>query len=372
MPKGLPPRKTPQPQAAPDRSRQDAPYTVGFYLLPNFSMMAFASAIEPLRAANRLSQQQLFEWRLLSIDGGPVCASNRIEIAVHDAVRDSQSFDLLLVCAGLNGPPLTDKRPHQWLRGLARNGIAIGGISLGAYVLAYAGLLDGRRCALHWESLAAFAERFPRIHTTNEIFVIDGNRFTCSGGTAALDMMLQLITDRHGRTLANDVSEQFIHPRIRAAQDSQRMAIQSRVGVANEKLIAAIGIMETADEDPSSVQDIATAVGLSARQLERLFEKYVGASPSRFFLKLRLDRARAMLQQTSKSVLEVAVACGFESASHFSRCYRMQHGHRPSDERAALMPARQQLARANGPPASEGRYGAAKTSRSKPSRSKSS
>jgi len=311
-----------------------SPFTVGFYLLPNFPMMAFASAIEPLRAANRLSKQQLFDWRLLSPTGAPVTASNRIDIAVHEAIGDAQFFDLVLVCAGLNEPPLADKRPHGWLRGLARNGAAIGGISLGAYVLAYAGLLDGRRCALHWESLTAFAELFPRIHTTGEIFVIDGDRYTCSGGTAALDMMLQLITDRHGRGLANDVSEQFIHPRIRAAQDSQRMAIQSRLGVANEKLTAAIAMMESVDEEPRSVQEISAVVGLSPRQLERLFEKYVSTSPSRYYLKLRLNRARAMLQQTSKPILEIAVACGFESASHFSRCYRVVHGHRPRDERA--------------------------------------
>ena len=324
------------------------PFTVGFFLLPNFSMMAFAAAIEPLRAANRLSKEQLYEWRLLSADGAAVAASNRIDIAVHEAIADGQSFDLLLVCASLLEPSMEDKCSHQWLRGLARNGVAVGGISLGAYVLAYAGLLDGRRCALHWESLTAFTDQFPRIHTTSKIFVIDGNRFTCSGGTAALDMMLQVITDRHGRALANDVSEQFIHPRIRAAQDSQRMAIQSRFGVANEKLIAAIAIMETAEEEPRPVQAIAAAVGLSPRQLERLFEKYVNASPSRFYLKLRLDRARAMLQQTSKSVLQVAVACGFESASHFSRCYRAVHGQRPSDERAAAPRSGPRAQRAGG------------------------
>ncbi len=302
-------------------------------------MMAFAAAIEPLRAANRLSGEQLFDWRLFSRDGEPVRASNRIDIAVHGSLRDEPALDLLLVCAGLNEALLDDQAAHKWLRGLARRGIAIGGISIGAYMLAYAGLLDGRRCALHWESLAAFAERFPRIRTTTEIFVIDGNRCTCSGGTAALDMMLQVITDRDGRALANDVSEQFIHPRIRGTQDSQRMAIQSRLGVANEKLIAAIAMMEAAHDEPRPVQEIAADVELSARQLERLFAKYLASSPSRFYQKVRLDRARAMLLQTTKPILDVAVACGFASASHFSRCYRALYGHKPSDERAAALPA---------------------------------
>lgn len=298
-------------------------------------MMAFASAIEPLRSANRLRREKLFDWQLYSRDGAPVRASNGVDITVHGAMDDGIALDLLLVCAGTRDAGVGDAAIAKWLRALARRGTAIGGISLGAYVLARAGLLDGRRCALHWESLAAFAEQFPRIRTTSDIFVVDGNRRTCSGGTAALDMMLHLITEREGRGLASDVSEQFIHPRIRGTQDPQRMAVQNRLGVANEKLIAAIGIMEAANDDPRPVHAIAADVGLSPRQLERLFAKYLRVSPSRYYLKLRLDRAREMLLQTPKPILDVAVACGFASASHFSRCYRTEYGHRPRDERAA-------------------------------------
>ncbi len=261
---------------------------------------------------------------------------------MHGSVDDGAALDLLLVCAGTRDAGAGDATLAKWLRGLARRGTSVGGISLGAYVLARAGLLDGRRCALHWESLAAFAEEFPRIRTTTDIFVVDGNRRTCSGGTAALDMMLHLITERDGRALANGVSEQFIHPRIRGTQDPQRMAVQNRLGVANEKLIAAIGMMETANEEPRPVHEIAADVGLSPRQLERLFAKYLRASPGRYYLKVRLDRARAMLLQTTKPILDVAVACGFASASHFSRCYRTVYGHRPSDERAAVLAMRSQ------------------------------
>ena len=318
------------------------PYVVGFYLVPDFPMMAFASAIEPLRSANRLRGETLFEWRLYSRDGAPARASNGVDIAVHGSVEDGAALDLLLVCAGTRDAGAGDATLAKWLRGLARRGTSVGGISLGAYVLARAGLLDGRRCALHWESLAAFAEEFPRIRTSTDIFVVDGNRRTCSGGTAALDMMLHLITERDGRALANGVSEQFIHPRIRGTQDPQRMAVQNRLGVANEKLIAAIGMMETANEEPRPVHEIAADVDLSARQLERLFAKYLRASPGRYYLTVRLDRARAMLLQTTKPILDVAVACGFASASHFSRCYRTVYGHRPSDERAAVLAMRSQ------------------------------
>ena len=300
-------------------------------------MMAFAAAIEPLRAANRLTGEPRFAWRLFSRDGDAVSASNGIDIAVGSAISDDVKLDMMLACAGTRDSGANDAAVAKWLRALARSGTTLGGISLGAYVLAYAGLLDGRRCALHWESLAAFSERFPRIRTTTDIFVIDGNRCTCAGGTAALDMMLQVISERDGRALANDVSEQFIHSRIRGTHDPQKMAIQSRFGVANEKLIAAISMMEDAQDEPRPVHQIAHDVELSARQLERLFAKYLRASPSHYYLKLRLDRARAMLLQTTKPILDVAVACGFASASHFSRCYRAAYGHKPSDERGAAL-----------------------------------
>ncbi len=296
-------------------------------------MMAFASAIEPLRSANRLRGEKLFDWQLYSRDGAPVRASNGVDIAVQGAIDDGAVLDLLLICAGTRDAGAGDAVVAKWLRGLARRGTSIGGISLGAYVLARAGLLDGRRCALHWESQAAFAEQFPRVRTTSDIFVVDDRRYTSSGGTAALDMMLQVITDREGRALANDVSEQFIHPRIRDTQDPQRMGIHSRLGVANDKLIASIGMMEAAFEEPRSVEDIAGDAGLSRRQLERLFAKYLDATPSCYYLKLRLARARTMLLQTTKPILDIAVACGFASASHFSRCYRTVYGHKPSDER---------------------------------------
>ena len=308
-------------------------------------MMAFAAAIEPLRAANRLSGESLFAWRLFSHDGDPVRASNGIDVAVGGSIRDDAALDLLLVCSGTPDAGTRDKALAQWLRALVRSGASVGGISLGAYALAHAGLLDGRRCALHWENLAAFGEQFPRIRTTTDIFVIDDTRCTCSGGTAALDMMLQLITDRNGRALANDVSEQFIHPRIRGTQDRQRMAIQARLGVANQKLIAAVGLMESTADEPRDVRRIAADVGLSPRQLERLFAKYLRASPSHHYLELRLDRARELLLQTAKPILDVAVACGFASASHFSRCYRAVYGHKPSDERSAALAGRTARAR---------------------------
>jgi transcriptional regulator GlxA family with amidase domain len=265
--------------------------------------------------------------------GAPGPASKGIDIGVHGPVGDERPLDLLLVCAGLRDACAGDTPSLAWLRALVRRGTALGGVSLGAYAVAHAGLLDGRRCALHWESVDAFADRFPRVRVTTDIFAIDGNRYTCAGGTSALDMMLQVIAERDGRDLANAVSEQFIHARIRGTREAQRMAAQSRLGVANEKLVAAVALMEQQSEEPRPVQRIAADVDLSPRQLERLFARYLRTTPAKYYMDLRLARARMLLLETTRPILDVAVGCGFASASHFSRCYRALYGRRPSEER---------------------------------------
>lgn len=338
-------------QTGKSRRAHDAPvgvpsYRVGFHLVPGFPMMAFAAAIEPLRAANRLSGKTLYAWKLCSRDGRPVRASNGIDVAVHGPVTDAMAVDMAQVCAGTYSPDDRDAALSRWLRALARAGSAVGGISLGPYALADAGLLDHKRVAVHWESLVAFAERYPRARVTTDIFAIDGQRYTCAGGTAALDMMLQVIGEQHGRALAIGVSEQFIHSRIRDRHDSQRMAVQSRLGVANDRLIAAIDMMEAGADEALPVQEIASAVGLSPRQLERLFARYLRVSPSRHYMNIRLERARAMLLQTTRPILDVAVASGFTSASHFSRCYRETYGCKPSDERSGGSPTASERTRA--------------------------
>jgi transcriptional regulator GlxA family with amidase domain len=322
--------------ASPERATAAAtvPFTAGFLLVPGFPMMAFAAAIEPLRAANRLCGEPRFAWRLYSHDGAAVRASNGIEFAADGALDEARGLQLLLVCAGTRDRLPGETNLAKALRRLAHRGCAVGGISLGAYVLARAGLLDGCRCAVHWENLAAFAEEFPRVRTTADLFAVDGRRYTCSGGTAALDMMLQLIAARHGVALAKAVSEQFIHPQIRDAGEPQRMAIRARLGVANAKLVAAVGVMESALDEPRDVAAIAAAVDLSRRQLERLFARYLDTTPRAHYLALRLERARMLLRQSTRPILDIAVASGFGSASHFSRCYRELYGRRPSDERA--------------------------------------
>ena len=307
---------------------------VGFLMVPNFSMIAFSAAIEPLRVANRMSGETLFEWVISSPTDEPIRASNGVRVDVDSTLADLADCRLVFVCGGLDVQSHTDQNTLNVTRRLDRQGAIVGAICTGTYVLAAAGLLNESRCTIHWENIDGLAEEFPHLEITNELFEIFDNRITCSGGTASLDMMLYLISQIHGQTLAAQVSDQFIHDRIRDPSDRQRMELRSRLGVSHPKLLTVVGLMETNLEEPMSQTELARQAALSTRQLERLFRKYLSTTPTRYYLNLRLARARHLLRQTSLSILSVALACGFVSASHFSKCYRETYGRTPRAERA--------------------------------------
>jgi len=307
---------------------------VGFLMVPNFSMIAFSAAIEPLRVANRMSGETLFEWVIASPTDEAIRASNGVRIEVDSTLAELADCRLVFVCAGLDVQSHTDQNTLNVTRRLDRQGAVVGAICTGTYVLAAAGLLNETRCTIHWENIDGLAEEFPHLEITNELFEIYDNRVTCSGGTASLDMMLYLISQIHGQALAAQVSDQFIHDRIRDPSDRQRMELRSRLGVSHPKLLTVVGLMEANLEEPMSQTELAKEAALSTRQLERLFRKYLSTTPTRYYLNLRLARARHLLRQTSLSILSVALACGFVSASHFSKCYRETYGRTPRAERA--------------------------------------
>jgi AraC family transcriptional regulator, glycine betaine-responsive activator len=308
-------------------------HTVGFLLVPEFSMIAFTSSIEPLRLANRVSGEQLFAWKLYSPDGQPIAASNGVTVVVDGSYADVGPMPEIIVCAGLN----VQKHDHSVLiaklRRLAFYGVSIGAVCTGTHVLAQAGLLDGFRCTIHWENYDSFVEMFPTINVTQELFEFDRNRFSCAGGTAAIDMMLSLIAAKKGQDIAALVSDELIHHRIRSANERQRMELRARLGIANQKLLAVVSLMERHIETPLSCGQLARTVGLSARQLERLFKRYLGETPTHYYMGLRLQRAKQLLQQTSMPIFSAALACGFSSASHFSMCYGERFQKTPSEER---------------------------------------
>ena len=312
---------------------RELPQQIGFVLVPNFSMIAFTAAVEPLRIANRLSGRDLYDWHIFTVGGGPVHSSCRIELHPEGDLETAGKIDTIILCSGIDVHLFRDKALFSWLRKMDRRGTDLGAICTATFVLAKAGLLEGYRCTIHWENLPSFCEEFPDIEVTAELFEIDRNRFTCSGGTAAIDLMLNMISRQYGHELAAQVADQFMHERIRDQHDHQRMSLPARLGVRHPKLLSVIALMEDNLEEPLSRADLATSAKLSTRQLERLFRKYLNRSPARYYLELRLNKARLLLLQTNMSVIDVALACGFVSASHFSKCYRDFFGRTPRRER---------------------------------------
>lgn len=306
--------------------------SIGVLLLPGYSLMSYACALEPLRAANALSGREIYEWKHVSIDGKPAQASNGVQVLPDAAVGDPIAPDLLIVCAGGNPTTFEDTRTFAWMRQIARGGAIVGGVSGGTYAMARAGLLRGKRCTIHWEHVPAFVEEFPDVDLTRSLFEIDGDRISCSGGIAALDMMHAIIEAEHGHELASDVVEWFLHTHVRSGDGPQRMAVRERLSVGDPKLVRVLERMESSLEDLCSRRTLARIAGVSVRQLERLFKSHLGRTVSSHYMELRLRRARLLIRQSGLSVLEVAVACGFVSASHFSRAYRARFGHPPRSE----------------------------------------
>jgi transcriptional regulator GlxA family with amidase domain len=309
------------------------PEPIGFYLVPHFSMMAFSSAVEPLRVANRLAGRTLFAWRTVSDNGGPVAASNGMAIAADGALSSLDTIPTLIVCASFEPEAGATRPVLAALRRLARRGTAMGALDTGAHLLAAAGLLAGVKATMHWEAVPGFAAAFPGIEIGDALFEATDTRFTCAGGTAALDLMLAMIARKHGQPLAVAVSEQFIHDRIRDRHDRQRMSLPRRLGIANAKLLRVVETMEAHLERPIETRRLAAMNAISARQLERLFRAALKTSPTEHYLGLRLARARQLLRQTDMSVMDVALACGYASASCLSRAYKGRFGVAPRDDR---------------------------------------
>ena len=306
-----------------------------FLLLKNFSMAAFASAIEPLRIANRMAGQTLYRWSLASEDGQSATASNGVELKTDMGLGEVTRDDTVLVCGGVHIKDATTRPVLNWLRREARKGAGIGGLCTASYTVAKAGLLDGRKCTIHWENHDSFEEEFLKVELTKSIYVVDGNRYSSAGGMSSLDLMLNVIASDHGQELANTVADQLIYTSIRTDRDEQRLSIPTRIGVRHPKLSTVIKIMEANIEEPVSPSLLAHDVGMSTRQLERLFRRYLNRSPKRYYMELRLQKARNLLMQTDMSVINVALACGFASPSHFSKCYRAHYDTTPYRERGS-------------------------------------
>jgi transcriptional regulator GlxA family with amidase domain len=304
-----------------------------FLTLPNYSLIAVANAVEPLRMANRVVGQDVYEWSIVSLDGRPVPASSGLELAPTIALEKLGKVEILFVCGGISVRDAVTQPLLTALRRLADRGLALGALCTGGYALARAGLLDNYRATIHWENLQAVREEFPRVRISDQVFSIDRERYTCSGGTAPLDLMLNLIQLKLGPRVSQLVSEQFVLERVRNDQDRQYVPLRAQVGVSHRSLIKVAQLMEEHIEKPLSLDKIARATGLSRRQIERLFRRHLNCVPKRYYLEMRLRRARELLLQTSMPIMDITTSCGFQSPPHFSKCYRSHFGHPPSAER---------------------------------------
>jgi AraC family transcriptional regulator, glycine betaine-responsive activator len=303
-----------------------------FMPLPNFTMIAFTNAIEVLRMANYLSGETLYRWSIISPGGGPVVASNGLSVDTGPMECVGRP-DIVFVCGGINVQRETQPEHLAALRQFARSDTPLGSLCTGTYALAKAGLLAGYACAIHWENMSALKEEFPDTRFLKELFVVDRDRVTCTGGVAPLDMMLHLIVPRVGTARVTQIAEQFIIEHVRDTSAQQRMPLVARLGSANKSLFEVISLMENNIEEPLSREELARLANMSQRQLQRLFREHLGMTPTHYYLSLRLRRARELLLQTDMSIMHITMACGFQSACHFSKSYRDAFGTAPTQER---------------------------------------
>jgi transcriptional regulator GlxA family with amidase domain len=314
----------------------NSPVHIGFLMLPEYSLSPFSNAVDVLRMANRQSERELYRWSTLTLDGEPVMSSCNIELVFDGTIDTVDPIDIFMICGGYNIEKHCTPALINVLRRKVNKKIPVGAICTGTYALAAAGLLEGYRCTTHWENLSSLREQFPRLLISSSLFVIDRDRYTCSGGISSIDLMLNVVSKIHGHSLVQEISEQFTCERVRTEEDAQRMPLQYLVGANQPKLVEAVALMEANIEEPLSLNEVAAYVGVSRRQLERLFDKYLHCAPSRYYLELRLYRARLLLLQTDIPIIEVAVSCGFSTAPHFSKCYSDHYGKPPRDVRIAF------------------------------------
>ncbi|MEO1681066.1 MAG: GlxA family transcriptional regulator [Pseudomonadota bacterium] len=313
------------------------PQHVLFALVEDFTHVSFSCAVDPLRIANLVSGKDLYRWSYASLDGAHAKSSDGTVTLVHHAFEALPTADLLFVLSGLDMQYKNHDRLTVALRKIDRHSqTRIGAICSGAWILAHAGFLNGQRAAIHWDYHDSFMEAFPEVNLVRSVFVSDERFITASGGTAAADLMLHLIERDHGFDLSVAVADQLVYNTVRDASAGQKVSLQSRSGARNPHLAAAIARMRERLDEPISPAEIARELGISVRQLERLFGKHLNTSPKKYYMEMRLERARSLLLQTEMAIVDIAIACGFQSPGHFSRVYRTAFGVPPMMQRSRM------------------------------------
>lgn len=300
-----------------------------FLLLPKATMLPVAAAIEPLRIANQVSNTELYRWYIMSEDGASVTCSNGMTVTPDMPLEQLPQDAVVFVCAGIEPQQTASESTINWLRREHRFGRRLGAICTGAFALAQAGLLRGRDFTLHWENQPGFTEIYPELQPSSNIYEITDTLLTCGGGNAATDMMLNLIEDRHGKNLAIIVADMCLHVRSGGQMAPQKSNYAVAIGSRNQRLLMALQLMQDSIEEPFSIAALCDQLDISRRQLERLFSRYLEQSPMHVYSDMRLSHAYALMNETALSVTEIALASGFNSATHFSRQFKRKFGASP-------------------------------------------
>lgn len=312
---------------------------VSFLLLPQFTLIALSSAIEPLRIANRYIADK-YRFRLLSIDGNSVPDRNGIHVQVDGSLEEGGTPGCLIIVSDLRPERFYSGRLRRWLHALDRAGCTLGGLDTGCFILARAGLLERQRVTLHWEVLDSFQQRYPNVNVHPTLFEIDQGRMSSAGGSASLDMMLHAIALDHGMSVAHRVADHCLHRGIRAGASGQRIPVPMRTGAHHPTLVKAISLIEAQQGEAIPVSRLARELEVSQRHLLRLFQKHIGESPASWQLRQRLNRARALLMQTDLNITEISAVCGFRTTGHFSTVFRREFGSSPNQSRGPRPPDR--------------------------------
>ncbi|MEI4487120.1 GlxA family transcriptional regulator [Frigidibacter sp. MR17.14] len=313
-----------------DATAPAAPVVLSFVLTPGFTMLAFTSAVEPLRVANQLTGRRLFEWHVWSEGGTPVTGSNGLSVIVDGPIPKDTQPGYVLICGGVEPDTNTSQALADWIRSQWRRGRTVGSLCSGAYTLARAGILGGRRFTLHWENIAGFCQVYPQLEPLRRLYCMDDRIVTCAGGVAGAEMVLKIISDHVGPVVAQAVMDMCLLTQNRRAEDDQVASLASRLGTRNPHILAAAVYIESRLEEEVQVAECAEHIGVTSRQLQRLFREKLGMTPKEYLTTLRLRKGRGLLAETNLSVLEIALSCGFSSAAHFARSFRRKYGVSPT------------------------------------------
>lgn len=305
--------------------------------MPNFTLIAFISAIESLRLANEILGSEVYTWETVTSTDKTIRSSNGFSFSPDRKLNEADSYDILFVCGGSGVHQFWNQSIGRWLRRQDANGVVLGGLCTGAYVLAKAGLLNDYKCTMHWDSIESTREEFPNLLLTNDIFVIDRNRYTCAGGTASIDLMHHLLVTEHGRSLAANVCRKLLVDNVRVMNEQQQTPLTIQIGAGHPKLIEAVRLMEANLEEQLSPKELSDYVGLSIRQLERSFKEYLNHTPMSYYRKLRLESSRRLLLQTDNSIASIALMCGFKTNAHFTTSFKSTYKIKPSEYRRSIL-----------------------------------